>query len=148
MNIQEHERRFCDINESSPNVSPHPVVLCLSPSFFLTVSLFLSHFLSLSLSLSFYSSLSLLLPPFLSTPLFLFFFLFFFPVFFPRYACLIVIRFRYSFFPSFFLYASDVSETGWFSTRTSVSCLIEAAGQRESRTTRGKRAFARKKIIV
>lgn len=78
MNIQERERRFCDINESSPNVSPHPVVLCLSPSFFLTVSLFLSHFLFLPLSLSFYSSLSLLLPPFLSTPLFLFFLLFFF----------------------------------------------------------------------
>lgn len=68
MNIQERERRFCDINESSPNVSPHPVVLRLSPSFFLTVSLIFS----------FYSSLSLLLPPFLSTPLFLFFFLFFF----------------------------------------------------------------------
>lgn len=110
MNIQERERRFCDINESSPNVSPHPVVLCLSPSFFLT-SLSFSHFLSTpfplflllsvspSASFSLYTSLS-------------FFLSVFFPVFFPRYACLIVIRFRYSFFPSFFLYASDVSETG------------------------------------
>lgn len=147
MNIQERERRFCDINESSPNMSPHPVFLRLFPSFFLTVSLslwfslftpfplFLLLSVSPSASFSLYTSLS-------------FFLSVFFPVFFPRYACLIVIRFRYSFFPSFFLYASDVSETGWFSTRTSVSCLIEAAGQRESRTTRGKRAFARKKIIV
>lgn len=136
MNIQERERRFCDINESSPNVSPHPVVLCLSPSFFLTVSLSFSLIFSLYPFPSLFTPLCLSFCLLVSLHLSFFFSFRFFPVFFPRYACLIVIRFRYSFFPSFFLYAPDVSETGWFSTRTSVSCLIEAAGQRESRTRR------------
>lgn len=99
MNIQERERQFCDINESSPNVSSR----CS-----LSLSLFLPHRLSLSLSFSLFTPFPLFLllsvsPASFSLYTSLSFFLsVFFPVFFPRYACLIVIRFRYSFFPSFF----------------------------------------------
>lgn len=147
MNIQERERRFCDINEFSPNVSPHPVVLCLSPSFFLT-SLSFSLFFSLYPFPSLFTPLSISFCLLFSLHLSFFFSFCFFSCFLSSLRLSYRDTFSLFFFSFFFLYASDVSETGWFSTRTSVSCLIEAAGQRESRTTRGKRAFARKKIIV
>lgn len=104
MNIQERECRFCDINESSPNVStasrcspslslflPHRLSLSLSFSLFTPFPLFLLLSVSPSASFSLYTSLSFFLSVFFSCFLSslrlsyrdtfsLFFFSFFFPL--------------------------------------------------------------------